>query len=123
MNATEIYRLYELGKAWRLALTFGVNGAGLLILRPMADEAASGGPRLLAAWSLALWMILFTLVMRRDVHGFCKKMAEEAEAVAGRKPRVYGPSARRFLTRVTGLILSGWLLVAAFALWSFARPD
>ena len=75
MSLKDVYTLYENGKGRRYNLLFSVNGAALAILSFFAKDAKNGVLTGLTAFGIAALMIVFTWIMKTDIHGFGTNMA------------------------------------------------
>ncbi len=108
----EAFKLYEDGKHRRYELLFAVNGGAFAIAKLIGEKQPQYGKLGLA--ELAVGMILFTILMVRDIckfgkkwHGIGKKIEPLDEDY-----EIFGDVGRQVLIRIGILICLGWTLLS-----------
>lgn len=103
LSRKDALELYEKGKDRRYTLLFTVNGGAFAVAKLIKEGTSIGG---LSHPVLSIGMVLFTVIMVKDIFEFGKKKSRSPKT-----PDVFGEVGQRVLLSICILICLGWLLV------------
>jgi len=108
-----IFKFYEDGKSRRYNLLFAVNGGVLAIAKGFPNQAGGTFLAGLGLHSVALGMVIFTLLMMVDIWVFGIRMRENGQDTrVGKTKGIFSWWGRAVLAAICMLQIIAWLFVA-----------